>query len=1175
MNVHYAFFLVSKAARSALFLGLVLLTALGARAQLPGWASVVPSSPAQLGGVSVVQDAATDGAGNILVTGYFTGVVSFGSFRLVSAGSRDLFVAKYVPATSTWAWVLRGGGTGNDQGNGLAVSGSSIYVAGFADNNSRNESGVSFGPGNVQPGIAQAPKGPPIEGSYDLLLLKYTDAGTSASLNWSLVAGGGGNDQANDVAVSGSSIYLVGTQFNNQSNFYGSSFGNSGVTPGPAQQAGAHTSASDDLVLAKYTDNGASATFNWSQVGGGNGADQGNAIAVSGKSVYVAGAIVNNTANLQYVLFGGSGLTAGTAKQYGASTSSSQDMVLAKYTDNGSSATLGWTHVAGGSAADYASKLVASGSSVYVAGSFTNSLSNANSVVFGGNGMAIGGPAQYGASTNSTLDLMLAKYTDNGASATFNWSQVAGGKDTDRALGLAQSGNALYVTGSLLNNQNNANAVTFGGGGTVPGTAAQPGLAVGTASTTTLVVARYTDNGASAAFNWSQVAGGNGSAVGQALTLVGTTALYVGGYVYNGRTTDFGTATNSPLVGNYQERAVLARLGVSPTAGTWQAVAAGATGGPYVVRAAATDAAGNIFVTGSFSGQLAFGSTLLSGANEDDLFVAKYVPGSGTWAWAQSAGGSGNDVGNGIAVSGNSVYVTGSIQNTAADDLGVRFGGTSPLTHTATQAGISPNRAGNTQDIVLAKYTDNGTSATFNWSQVGGGTDADYGYGIATGPAGSVYVVGSFTNDSGNSKGGVLGGSGSSAGTVPVYGATAATSADILLVKYRDQGASASVAWSQVAGGSTYDQGSAVAVSGSSVYLTGYISNTLTNTQQVVFGGGGTTVGAVPQYGTSTTANSDLLLAKYTDNGASATLGWTQVAGGERNDRGNAVAVSGNQVFVTGALSAGLPGAPVPGNAPALFGGSGTTPGTLAQYGATTAYYNTDIVTAKYLDNGPTASVAWVQVGGGTEADQGQALAVQGNTVWVAGSLSNDAANSAAAVFGATGATAGTAPQPGVGGYVNTDVLVARYTDLGTTATLAGTRVAGSQGRDLATGLVLAGSQPYVVGQAYLPATFGNLTLDGPNATITGFLAGLDATMLAVRASAPASGLTLYPNPAAGGAATLTGATPGAAVQVLDVLGRALATTVADVRGTARLAGLAPGLYLVRAGSATVRLVVQ
>jgi uncharacterized delta-60 repeat protein len=74
------------------------------------------------------------------------------------------------------------------------------------------------------------------------------------------------------------------------------------------------------------------------------------------------------------------------------------------------------------------------------------------------------------------------------------------------------------------------------------------------------------------------------------------------------------------------------------------------------------------------------------------------------------------------------------------------------------------------------------------------------------------------------------------------------------------------------------------------------------------------------------------------------------------------------------------------------------------------------------------------------------------------------------------------------------------------------------------------------------------------------------------------AGLALFPNPAHGGTATLTGAQPGAVVTVLDALGRQVLTAPADAAGTAVLAlppGLASGVYVVRTGSQALRLTVE
>jgi Bacterial Ig-like domain (group 3)/Bacterial Ig-like domain/IPT/TIG domain len=80
-----------------------------------------------------------------------------------------------------------------------------------------------------------------------------------------------------------------------------------------------------------------------------------------------------------------------------------------------------------------------------------------------------------------------------------------------------------------------------------------------------------------------------------------------------------------------------------------------------------------------------------------------------------------------------------------------------------------------------------------------------------------------------------------------------------------------------------------------------------------------------------------------------------------------------------------------------------------------------------------------------------------------------------------------------------------------------------------------------------------------------------------VRRAATAGQLLLYPNPTRT-TATLTGAAPGAPVQLLDALGRVLLTTPADAAGTARLLlppGCPTGVYLVRCGARTTRLLVE
>jgi hypothetical protein len=72
------------------------------------------------------------------------------------------------------------------------------------------------------------------------------------------------------------------------------------------------------------------------------------------------------------------------------------------------------------------------------------------------------------------------------------------------------------------------------------------------------------------------------------------------------------------------------------------------------------------------------------------------------------------------------------------------------------------------------------------------------------------------------------------------------------------------------------------------------------------------------------------------------------------------------------------------------------------------------------------------------------------------------------------------------------------------------------------------------------------------------------------------SPLVLFPNPAQE-ATTLAGAAPGAAVHVLDALGRVVVTATADAMGIAPLAlpaTLSGGVYVVQAGKQTARLAI-
>lgn len=75
-------------------------------------------------------DIALDAANNIYVTGSFSGTTLFDSITINAAGNTDVFIAKYHP-TGKLEWVRPIGGAGHDEGHGIAVDASgNAYITG-------------------------------------------------------------------------------------------------------------------------------------------------------------------------------------------------------------------------------------------------------------------------------------------------------------------------------------------------------------------------------------------------------------------------------------------------------------------------------------------------------------------------------------------------------------------------------------------------------------------------------------------------------------------------------------------------------------------------------------------------------------------------------------------------------------------------------------------------------------------------------------------------------------------------------------------------------------------------------------------------------------------------------------------------------------------------------------
>ncbi|UOQ52222.1 T9SS type A sorting domain-containing protein [Hymenobacter cellulosivorans] len=136
-----------------------------------------------------------------------------------------------------------------------------------------------------------------------------------------------------------------------------------------------------------------------------------------------------------------------------------------------------------------------------------------------------------------------------------------------------------------------------------------------------------------------------------------------------------------------------------------------------------TDAQGNLYLSGYFTGPAQFGTTTLPGAGSVDGFVLKYSP-QGALQWLHSIGGAGSDSFSSptLDAAGN-VYVTGNFSGTA-------------------QLGTASITSAGNRDIIVASYSAQGQ---LRWVQQAGGSGDDRAYGIGIDRSGTLRVLGRYT----------------------------------------------------------------------------------------------------------------------------------------------------------------------------------------------------------------------------------------------------------------------------------------------------------------------------------------------------------------------------------------------------------------------------------------------
>ncbi len=395
---------------------------------------------------------------------------------------------------------------------------------------------------------------------------------------------------------------------------------------------------------------------------------------------------------------------------------------------NAQNITHNWSKCFGGTSLDYGQKVaIDPNGNVFVTGCFKEEAD------FGGGPMA----------STGGKDIFLVKFDPSG---NHLWSGAFGGTGDDEGLDVIvdQAGNVI-ITGQF------SETVDFGGG------------SLRDEGQGDLFIAKYN---ASGSHLWSRRLGCRHPDHGGALALDNSGSIYViGEYTGCERAND---EQNGMTLGGLPN-IVVAKYDEHGTRLYYRRI-----GSPYGVQTGtgiAVDNAGNMCITGRFTGSFSFGGDPLVSAGSFDTFVAKLDSEFGH-VWSFGVGGSGSDTGKAIAMdSSGNVIVLGAFSDT------VDFGG-GPI----TAAGYT--------DIFLVKYDGDGQH---RWSHGIGGSLRDEGASIALDDAGNIFATGYFGAEV-DFGGGPL----SSAG-----------SADIFLAKYDQAGAHI---WSRRFGDATQDEGLGVSL---------------------------------------------------------------------------------------------------------------------------------------------------------------------------------------------------------------------------------------------------------------------------------------------------------------------------------------------------------------------------